>query len=86
MSSANDTCHLEKPCSGISTYWEHTTMVIHSHDNDDMLLAPYSRTVDDAAWIYTLIDDNETSTEIWWGGIGDNGDTMGVSISYRFML
>ncbi|KAF5981245.1 hypothetical protein FCOIX_4323 [Fusarium coicis] len=56
-------------------------MVIHSHDIDGMLLAPYSRTVDDTAWIYTLIDDNETSTEIWWGSIGDNGDTMGLRTS-----
>lgn len=61
-------------------------MVIHSHGIDDMPLAPYSQTVDDAAWIYTLLDDNETSIEIWWGSISDNGDTMGVSISYRFML
>ncbi|EWG39822.1 hypothetical protein FVEG_02515 [Fusarium verticillioides 7600] len=67
ISSADDTCHLEK--------------VLQRHGIDDMPLAPYSQTVDDAAWIYTLLDDNETSIEIWWGSIGDNGDTMGLRTS-----
>ncbi|KAF4496317.1 hypothetical protein FAGAP_7529 [Fusarium agapanthi] len=43
--------------------------------------APYSRTADDAAWIYTPLDDNETITEIWWGSIGGNGDAMGLRTS-----
>lgn len=61
-------------------------MVIHSHDIDDKSAVPYSQTVDDVAWIYIPLDNNETITEIWWGSIGVNGDAMGVSISYRFML
>ncbi|KAF5649956.1 uncharacterized protein FTJAE_755 [Fusarium tjaetaba] len=59
-------------------------MVIHSHDNDDKSLAPYSQTVDDAAWIYTPLDGNETIAEIWWGSIGSNGDAMGdLFFQYR---
>lgn len=61
-------------------------MAIHSHDIDEKSLAPYSRTGEDAVWIYTPLDDNETITEIWWGFIDGNGDAMGVSISYCFML
>ncbi|KAF5540126.1 hypothetical protein FNAPI_10584 [Fusarium napiforme] len=54
------------------------------HDIDDKSLAPYSQTVDDAAWIYNPLDDNETITEIWWGSIGGNGDTMGdLFFQYR---
>lgn len=77
---------LKGSCSGISTYWEHTILAIHSHDIDEKSPASYSRTGDDAVWIYTPLDDNETITEIWWGFIDANGDAMGVSISYRFML
>ncbi|KAF5579500.1 hypothetical protein FPANT_9617 [Fusarium pseudoanthophilum] len=56
-------------------------MVIHSHDIDDKSLAPYSQTADNAAWIYTPFDDNETITEIWRGSIGGNGDAMGLRAS-----
>ncbi|KAG5773829.1 hypothetical protein H9Q72_000555 [Fusarium xylarioides] len=72
---------LKGSCIGISAYSEHTTMAIHSHDIDEKSLAPYSPTGDDAAWIYTPLDDNETITEIWWGSIGGNGDAMGLRTS-----
>jgi len=77
---------LKESSIGISTYWEHTTMAIHSHDIDEKSLALYSRTGGDAACIHTPFDDNEAITKIWWGSIGGNGDAMGVSISYCFML
>ncbi|KAF5562002.1 hypothetical protein FPHYL_5870 [Fusarium phyllophilum] len=72
---------LKGSCIGISAYCEHTTMAIHTHDIDEKSLAPYSPTGDDAAWIYTPLDDNETITEIWWGSIGGNGDTIGLRTS-----
>ncbi|KAF5615366.1 hypothetical protein F52700_13438 [Fusarium sp. NRRL 52700] len=61
-------------------------MAIHSHDIDEKSLAPYSLTADDAAWIYTPLNDNETITEIWWRSIEGNGNAIAVIISYRFML
>ncbi|KAI1019844.1 hypothetical protein LB504_009378 [Fusarium proliferatum] len=72
---------LKGSCSGISTYWEHTILAIHSHDIDEKSPASYSRTGDDAVWIYTPLDDNETITEIWWGFIDANGDAMGLRTS-----
>ncbi|KAF5559385.1 hypothetical protein FMEXI_17 [Fusarium mexicanum] len=54
-------------------------MAIRSHDIDEKSLAPYSWTADDAAWIYTPLDDNETITQIRWGSIGGNGDAMGIT-------
>ncbi|KAF5682702.1 hypothetical protein FCIRC_4847 [Fusarium circinatum] len=72
---------LRGPCSGILAYWEHTSMAIRSRDIDEKSLAPYFWTADDAAWIYTPLDDNEIITEIWWGSIGGNGDAMGLRIS-----
>ncbi|KAK2478370.1 hypothetical protein H9L39_10858, partial [Fusarium oxysporum f. sp. albedinis] len=63
---------LKESSIGISTYWEHTTMAIHSHDIDEKSLALYSRTGGDAAWFHTPFDDNEAITEIWWGSIGGN--------------
>ncbi|KAH7200293.1 hypothetical protein DER44DRAFT_813674 [Fusarium oxysporum] len=72
---------LKESSIGISTYWEHTTMAIHSHDIDEKSLALYSRTGGDAAWIHTPFDDNEAITEIWCGSIGGNGDAMGLRTS-----
>ncbi|KAF9767357.1 hypothetical protein IL306_000099 [Fusarium sp. DS 682] len=68
---------LKQSTFGISILWQHTAMAIHAHNIDDASVNLYSPGDDDAAWIYTPLDENEMITEIWWGSVGGNGDAIG---------